>query len=137
MNKKYAVIVALLSIGVLILVGCNLLPPQCALQLYEAPTISSVGNDVEISFRLYNIGSENLQNCKVKWYADTSDLGPAGTIESSEITDWVPSIGIDLSILEISGLITVTTTSGIYTSGLAGIDSYGVYAWGWENPPDE
>ena len=138
MTKRSVVLVALVSIGVLVLGSCSLFPPQCALQLYEAPTITPALNDnVTISFELVNIGSERLQNCKVKWYADTSDLVPVGTIEDEEITDWAPSIGVDLSIGERSGLITVTTGSAIYTTGLSGIDSYGVYAWGWENPPDD
>ena len=136
MSKKYVVIVALLSIGVLVLGSCNLFPPQCALRLYEAPTITGIGDNVEIKFQLYNIGSENLQNCKVKWYVDSTG-GAVGTIELDEITDWAPTIGVDLTILEISNEITVTTTTGIYSGGLAGVDSYGVYAWGWENPSDE
>ena len=138
MSKKYAVIVALLSISILVLGSCNLFPPQCALRLYEAPSITTAtGNNVQISFELVNIGNENLQNCKVRWYADTSDNGVVGTIEDEEITDWAPTIGVDLAIGERSGLITVTTESTIYTSGLGAIDSYGVYAWGWENPPDD
>ena len=140
MSKKYAVIVALLSISILVLGSCNLFPPQCALWLYEAPTISNIlGDDtnVKISFRLVNIGSENLQNCKVKWYVDSSSEGTVGTIELDEITDWAPTIGVDLIIGEISSEIPVTTTSGNYAGGTAGVDSFGVYAWGWENPPDD
>jgi hypothetical protein len=139
MSKRSVVLVALAAIGVLILVSCNLFPPQCALQLYEAPTISTVSGEdnVTISFQLENIGSENLENCKVQWYVDSSSEGTVGTIETNEITDWAPSIGVDLSIGETSGLITVDTTFGNYAGGTAGVDSFGIYAWGWENPPDE
>lgn len=138
MSKKHAVTAALLSICVLVIVSCDLFPPQCALRLAGAPTIATAaGDNIEITFQLYNNGFENLQNCKVKWYVDTSDSGSVGTIESEEITNWAPSLGVDLSIGETSPTYTVTTTSGIYTTGTGGVVNYGVYSWGWENPPDE
>ena len=132
--------VALVSIGVLVLGSCNLLPPQCALQLYEAPTISNIvgdPNNVRISFRLVNIGSEYLENCKVQWYVDALGIGTDGLIDFDEITDWAPAIGVDLSIGEPSGTITVDTTSGKFSGGTGGVDNFGVYAWGWKNPPDD
>jgi hypothetical protein len=138
MTKRSVVLVALVSIGVLVMGSCNLFPPQCALQLYEAPTIATALDDnVTISFRLENIGSERLQNCKVQWYVDALGTGTDGSIDFDEITDWAPSIGVDLGMFEISDEFSVTTTSGNYTGGTAAVDYYGVYAWGWENPPDD
>ena len=138
MTKRSVVLVALVSIGVLVLGSCNLFPPQCALQLYEAPTITpALDDNVTISFKLVNIGSESLQNCKVQWYVDALGTGTDGSIDFDEITDWAPSIGVDLTMFEVSKEFSVTTTSGNYTGGTAAVDYYGVYAWGWENPPDD
>ena len=138
MTKRSVVLVALVSIGVLVLGSCNLFPPQCALQLYEAPTITpALDDNVTISFKLVNIGSESLQNCKVQWYVDALGTGTDGSIDFDEITDWAPLIGVDLGMFEISKEFSVTTTSGNYTGGTAAVDYYGVYAWGWENPPDD
>jgi|GEM_PF-2724555 len=140
MSKRSVVLVVLVSIGVLVMGSCNLFPPQCALQLYEAPTITPALGDttnVTISFKLVNIGSERLQNCKVQWYVDALGIGIDGSIDFDEITDWVPSIGVDLGMFGISDEISVTTTSGNYTGGTAAVEYYGIYAWGWENPPDD
>ena len=134
MNKKYIVIAAILSLIVLAIVSCDLFPPENTLELAVEPYYSDLGGNIRIHFRLKNTGSDTLQNCKVKWFVDDSTTGTAGSIEFDEITGWAPALGVNLAGGATSTEITVDTTTGI---SYANVEYFGVYAWGWDNPPDE
>jgi len=128
MKRRFGGVIAFLLLLAPLMAGCNLLTPDLALRVVN-PSYSSIsGNNVRISFQLYNSGSERLQNCKVKWYVDDSGDVNDGTIEYDEVTSWAPLFGIDVSPGETTRTITVSTTSGTYTSPL---DSYGIYEMGW------
>ena len=131
MNKKIIAILAILPIVVLGIVSCDLFPPQNALQLYGTPSYTDIGGNITINFELQNIGSETLSNCKVRWYVDET---PNGSIDFDEITGWAPATGVAISGPGTSGPLSVSTTTGIV---VANIEYYGIYAWGWDNPPDE
>jgi hypothetical protein len=131
MNKKFGVIFAVVSIGVFVLSSCNLFPPQNSLRLASAPYYTDLGGNIRIHFHLENIGSDTLKNCKVKWYVDVT---PGSTIEFDEVTAWAPTLGVNLSPGGDRDFLTVDTTTGIT---FASVENFGVYAWGWENPPDE
>jgi hypothetical protein len=131
MNKTHIVVLALLSLSILAIVSCNLFPPQNSLQLAGAPYYTDIGGNIKIHFELENIGSDSLQNCKVKWYVDQT---ANDSIDFDEITAWAPASGVDLAPVAKSGPLTVDTTTGITFSN---VEYFGVYAWGWENPPDE
>jgi hypothetical protein len=131
MNRKFGVIFAVVSIVVLVLASCNLFPPQNSLELAGTPYYTDIGGDITIHFWLKNTGSDTLENCKVKWFVDeTLD----GSIDFDEITAWAPTLGVNLFPGETSSELTVDTTGGVI---VANIEYFGVYAWGWENPPDD
>jgi len=131
MNRKFGVIFAVVSIVVFVLASCNLFPPQNSLQLASAPYYTDLGGDIRIHFHLENIGSDTLDNCKVKWYVDQT---PNGSIDFDEITAWAPTLGVSLSPGQDRDGLIVDTTTGIT---FANVEYFGVYAWGWENPPDD
>jgi hypothetical protein len=80
---------------------------------------------------LYHSGGDTLENCKVKWYVDDT---PNELIYFDEITDWAPSLGVTIRADKSSSTITVETEP--YSVALP-VEFYGVFAWGWNNPPDE
>ena len=132
MNKKFIVIAAILPIIVLVIVSCDLFPPENTLRLDGAPVLTDIGGGVlQIEFYLYNSGTDTLDNCKVKWYVDDT---PNGSIDFNEITDWAPSLGVTIGGHKTSSRITVETDP--YSVALP-VEYYGIYAWGWNNPPDE
>jgi len=130
MKRRFGGVIAFLLLLAPLMAGCNLLTPDLALRVVN-PSYSSIsGNNVRISFQLYNSGSERLQNCKVKWYVDDYDGGALSDsdIEYDEITSWTPVFGVDLSPGETSNVRTVDTTSGIFAGG---VNFYGIYEMGW------
>ncbi|UCF96213.1 MAG: hypothetical protein JSV89_13615 [Spirochaetaceae bacterium] len=132
MNKKYIVIAAILPIIVLVIVSCDLFPPENTLELAGAPVLTDKGGGIlQIEFQLYNSGDDTLDNCKVKWYVDDT---VNGLIDFDEITGWAPSLGVTIGAKKTSPKITVETAPG---SVALPVEYYGVYAWGWDNPPDE
>ena len=135
MKGKYIGIIAFLSVIVLLIASCNLIPPDLVLRVVNPSyTFIDGGTNVRITFQLYNSGSEMLQTCKVKWYVDDFDGdGTDADIEYDELTVWAPGIGVDLSVGETGGPFTVDTTSGIFTNG---VNFYGIYAMGWDGPTD-
>ena len=131
MNRKHSVVIAILSFFALAIASCNLLPPQNALSLASAPVLEDDGGGIwQIRFQLYNSGEDALDNCKVKWYVDYT---ANGSINFDEITDWAPSLGVNLGVDKTSPVITVKTTGSVALP----VEYYGVYAWGWDNPPDD
>ena len=92
MHMKYIVVLALLSLSILAIVSCNLFPPQNSLQLAGTPYYTDIGGNIKIHFELENIGSDSLQNCKVKWYVDQT---ANDSINFDEITAWAPTFGVD------------------------------------------
>jgi len=133
MKGKYVGIIVFLSVIVLLIASCNLFPPDLVLRVVN-PSIASIGGgNVQISFELYNSGSEALQNCKVKWYVDNID-GDNSVIEYDEITVWAPGIGVDLGVYGTGGPFTVDTTSGNFSDG---VNVFGVYEMGWDGSTDE
>jgi hypothetical protein len=132
MNKKYIVIAAILPIIVLVIVSCDLFPPENTLELAVEPYYTDLdGINITIHFWLKNTGSDTLQNCKVKWYVDDSKNG---SLDFTDITGWAPALGVDLAGGATSDKITVNTTTGV---NFLDVEYFGVYAWGWDNPPDE
>jgi len=112
-----------------------LIPPDLVLRVVNPSyTFIGGGNNVRITFKLYNSGSEALKNCKVKWYVDDFD-GDASddVIEYDELTVWAPGTGVDLAVGETSAEFTVDTTSGIFGSG---VNFYGIYEMGWDGSTD-
>ena len=134
MKGKYLTSTAFLIVILALMASCNLFPPDLALRAVNPTYTAIAGNNVRITFRLYNSGSEALQNCKVRWYVDNSGDGDDGTVEYDELTAWAPSIGINLAVGETSSVFTVDTTSGTYASG---VDFYGIYEMGWNYSSDE
>lgn len=138
MKGKYLGIIGFLSMLIMLIASCELIPPECALAVINRSYASIGGGNIRISFQLENTGSESLQNCKVRWFVDDFD-GDASDADVefntvNDITVWAPAMGVDLSVGEISGIITVDTTSGLYGGG---VNFYGVYEYGFDNPPDE
>jgi hypothetical protein len=134
MKGKYIGTAAFLLAILVLIAGCNLLPPDLALRAVD-PSYTVIGGNVQITFRLYNSGSEALQNCKVRWYVDGIDGdGSDGTVEYDEVTAWAPTIGVNLAVGETSSVFTVNTTSGTYSSP---IDFYGMYEMGWNYSSDD
>ena len=130
MKGKYFSIIAFLLVIVILIASCSLATPDLALRVVD-PSFNIVGGNVEITFQLYNSGSEALQDCKVKWYVDDT---PGADIEYDEITSWVPTFGVSLGAGQTSSVFTVYTTSGIFGGG---INFYGIYEMGWNYSPDE
>ena len=131
MNQKYIVTASILTIIVLVTGSCNLFPPENTLELAAEPYYTDLVGNIQIHFELKNTGSDTLRNCKVKWYVDKT---ANGSIDFDEKTGWAPAFGVDLAGGAKSTEITVDTTTGIpYTD----VEYFGVYAWGWDNPPDE
>lgn len=133
MKNKTIGIAAFLTAVVVFMASCNLFPPDTSLRVVNPSYTLISGNNVRISFKLYNSGSEALENCKVKWFVDDFDNDSAGAntdadIEYDEITAWAPSIGVDLAAGETSEEFTVDTTSGIFVNG---VNFYGIYEMGW------
>jgi len=130
MKGKYIGIFVFLLVLVILIASCSWATPDLALRVVD-PSYNIVGGNVEITFQLYNSGSEALQDCKVKWYVDDT----SGTdIEYDEITSWVPTFGVSLGADQTSSVFTVYTTSGIFSGG---INFYGIYEMGWNYSPDE
>ena len=137
MSNKYIPIVTILLFAMLALASCDLFPPQCALELADPPNqpyYTEAGGVVTIYFKLHNISDMTLSNCKVRWYVDDDGAAGSGTVEYDEITGWAPALGTTLSRNETSDWISVSTSEKDFS---AGVEFFGVYAWGWENPPDE
>jgi hypothetical protein len=135
MKGKYVGLAAILSVVVLLVAGCNLMPPDLVLRVVN-PSIASIGGgNVRITFRLYNSGSDALQSCKVKWYVDDTDGDASDAdIEYDELTVWAPATGVYLAEGQTSGVYTVDTTSGIFGGG---VNFYGVYEMGWNYSSEE
>ena len=135
MKGKYIGIIAFLVVIVLLVASCNLIPPDLVLRVVNPSyTFIGGGNNVRITFKLYNSGSEALQDCKVKWYVDDTDGDASDAdIEYDELTVWAPGTGVDLAVGETSAEFTVDTTSGIFGSG---VNFYGIYEMGWDGSTD-
>ena len=132
MNRKHFVVLGILSIFTLAIASCSLIPPQNALRLAGPPVLTDIGGGIlQIEFQLYNSGDDTLDNCKVKWYVDDT---ANGSIDFDEITNWAPSLGVTIGADKTTPVITVETAPG---SVVLPVEYYGVYAWGWDNPPDE
>jgi hypothetical protein len=140
MKRKYVGLAALLFAVVLFVASCDLTAPDLVLRVVN-PSIASIGGgNVRITFRLYNSGSDALQNCKVKWYVDDTNLDASDNeIEYDELTVWAPSGGVNLAQGQTSSIYTVDTTSGIFGNGLIGdgVNFYGVYEMGWDYSSQE
>ena len=136
MKGKYIGIIAFLLVIVFLIASCSLIPPDLVLRVVS-PSIGRIGvsNDFRITFKLKNIGSEALQNCKVKCYVDHIDNDPSDNVIEldDELTVWAPGTGVDLAVGETSAQFTVDTTRGIFTNG---VNFYGIYAMGWDGPTD-
>ncbi len=139
MNGKYIGIIAFL-LGIVLLISSCKLNPDLALRVVN-PSYTPIdgGTNVQITFQLYNSGSEYLQDCKVKWYVDDFDDDALGAntdadIEYDEITSWAPTTGYDLEVGATSEAISVETTSGIFIDG---VNFYGIYEMGWNYSSDE
>jgi hypothetical protein len=122
------IIVLLLSIW--IFSGCDLLPPEISF----LPLVDDWGPDpgdgtLWIYYTFTNDGSVDLENCKVQFGIDEALV--VGGVVYDNVTDWVPAAGVDLAQGE--------TTTGVYDTGLvfAGVDYVGIYAVGFDNPPDD
>ena len=133
MKGKYIGIIAFLLVIVVLIASCNLGTPDLALRVVN-PSYEIIGNDVHITFELRNIGSEWLQDCKVKWYVDDTDNGPTDEVEYDEITIWAPSTGIDLGVGVKKGPFTVETTLVDFSGG---VNFFGIYEMGWNYSSDE
>jgi hypothetical protein len=137
MKGKYIGIIAFFLVIVLLIASCNLFPPDLTLRVVN-PSYAQIGgtNNVRITFKLHNSGSETLQNCKVRWYVDDIDSdGTDADIEYDEITNWAPVIGVNLAGGETSAEFTVDTTSDIFIGGV--VNFYGIYEMGWNYSSDE
>ena len=133
MKGKYIGIIAFLLVIVVLIASCNLGTPDLALRVVN-PSYEIIGGDVRIIFELRNIGSEWLQDCKVKWYVDDTDNGPTDEVEYDEITIWAPSTGIDLGVGVKKGPFTVETTLVDFSGG---VNFFGIYEMGWNYSSDE
>ncbi len=133
MKGKYIGIIAFLLVIVVLIASCNLGTPDLALRVVN-PSYEIIGGDVRITFELRNIGSEWLQDCKVKWYVDDTDNGPTDEVEYDEITIWAPSTGIDLGVGQTRGPFTVNTTLVDFSGG---VNFFGIYEMGWNYSSDE
>ena len=129
MKSKYIGIIAFLFVIVLFIASCELFAPDLVLRVVN-PSYEIIGNNVKISFQLYNSGSERLQNCKVKWGVDSMDVG----IEYDETTVWAPTFGVDLGVGATSSPISVETTSTDFSGG---VEFFGIYEMGWDYSSDE
>jgi len=137
MSKIYIAIVAILAFSALALTSCDLFPPECALELADSPDepyYTGAGAVKTIYFKLHNIGEVTLNDCKVRWYLDDAGDALTGTLEFDEITGWAPALGTTLDPGETSNWISVQTSEVDFSGG---VEFFGVYAWGWENPSDE
>ncbi len=130
MKGKYIGIIAFVSVIVLLMASCNLGTPDLALRVIN-PSYQIIGSDVQITFKLYNSGSEALQDCKVKWFVDDTS---GADIEYDEITSWAPSGGVDLGVDQTSAVLSVYTTAVNFTDG---VNFYGIYEMGWNYSSDE
>lgn len=134
MKGKYIGIIAFLLVIVLLIASCHLGTPDLALRV-ENPSYEIIGGNVRITFELKNSGSEYLQDCKVRWYVDDTDGDASDAdIEYDEITNWVPTFGIDLGVGQSSAVLSIDTTSGIFGGG---VNFYGIYEMGWNYSSDE
>ena len=137
MSRKTIPVVAVLLFAMLALTSCDLFAPDCALELAgppDEPYYVEAGGVVTIHFRLHNIGDVTLSDCKVRWYVDDAGDAVPGTLEFDEITGWAPALGTTISPGNKSSWISVSTSEVDFSGG---VEFFGVYAWGWENPPDE
>ena len=135
MKTRCVVGAAFFAAAVLSLSSCNLSPKLALRVINPSYTFIDAGTNVQITFQLYNSGSEYLQDCKVRWYVDDLDSdGSDAVIEYDEITSWAPTFGYDLGVGQTSPAISVETDSGIF---LAGINFYGIYEMGWDYSPNE
>lgn len=134
MKGKYIGIIAILSVIVLLIASCDLFAPDLVLQVVDPSYTITVANNVEIEFWLKNTGSERLQNCKVKWYVDDTANGPTAEIEYDEITNWAPTLGVDLGVGVKKGPFTVQTSEVDFSGG---VNFFGIYEMGWDYSSDE
>jgi hypothetical protein len=137
MNAKHIVIVALLSVVVFLGVSCSLVPPDMVLRVVEPSYVFiDSGNNVRITFKLMNSGSETLENCKVRWYVDDVDPSPDDVIINyDEVTVWAPAAGVTIGAGK-----TTTSSYSVETTSLAlanAIENIGIYEMGWNYSPDE
>jgi hypothetical protein len=111
----------ILMLGCLLFTTCELFPPECALEFYLTNDSTPDVDEVTVWYEMENIGSENLQNCKM--YFDITD-GVAGTHYR-----WTP--GVDLDTGEFH--------SDSYTFDFPGLNivSVELVGAGWDNPPDD
>ena len=131
MKGKYIGIITFLSVIVLLIASCDLIPPDLVLRVVNPSyTFIDGGTNVHIIFYLENSGSERLQNCKVRWFVDDT----SGTdIEYDEITGWAPGSGVHLGVDKTKGPFYVDTTTGIFGGG---VNFYGIYEMGWNYSSD-
>jgi hypothetical protein len=116
-------LLAVLLFGCLLLTTCDLFPPELAMEFYLDSYAWDGGNDeLTINYSMENIGSENLQNCKLYFEIDTN-IG--------FYYRWTPGIDLDTS----DGLV---GDSYIYSlPGVGVINEVNLIGAGWDNPPDE
>ena len=132
MKGKYIGIIAFLSVIVMLIASCDLFAPDLVLQVVD-PSYTIIGNDVQITFKLKNTGSERLQNCKVRWYVDDTATGPTDEIEYDEKTDWAPPLGVDLGVGVTKGPFYVQTSQVDFSGG---VNFFGIYEMGWDYSSD-
>ncbi|MBN1696593.1 MAG: hypothetical protein JW881_03675 [Spirochaetales bacterium] len=134
MNKGIFFFLFIFIPVLLSLTGCDIFPPECYLQAEVVSWYLDGSNYVVIQYRLTNVGSVDLENCQVKFGIDDV-LSGGNTVSYDYITaTWWPSGGIYLNTGESSG--TRTCNTGWNTGG-AVPEYVGVYAIGFDNPPDE
>jgi hypothetical protein len=133
MKAKIIVMLIILAFAFLILSGCDLLPPE--VQLAVEITYFDFNPDftVYIEYTMTNIGDVALSNCKVSFGIDETYFNPGpDQIYFDEVTYWDPLTGVDLSVGEnYDGTV---DSVGTYAGGFAYV---GVYAVGFDNPPDD
>ena len=70
----------------------------------------------------------------MKWYVDDTANGPTDEIEYDEITDWAPTLGVDLGVGITKGPFTVQTSEIDF---IGGVNFFGIYEMGWDYASDE
>jgi len=119
-------LMAVIFLNLLLITTCDLLPPQCALKFSQEPPFPPdnwdvIQHELTIHYTMENIGSIDLQNCKLYFEIDT---------DQGYIYRWTP--GVDLSTTDPK-----YSDSYVYTlSAVTDVNEVSIIADGWDNPPD-
>ena len=129
MALKYPVIGVLLLVILLMLTSCDLSAPDMALRVVNSSLSQPGGGGtaIQITFQLYNDGSERLEDCKVRWYVDGNNNN---LVDYTDITGWIPAGGVSLGVGRTSSVYTVTTSSNY--ANIDAVEYFGIYEMGWD-----